>query len=201
MSCKNCKCEKNSSCQNKGENLSEIKIIGESMTNKTIPVTTINYDLSPTSSFTADTITGLTTQRALYDSVITTAYPQYSTVPVTTHPDSFGIVEKFMQACDQFPGKDQEDLYVKLITEEYNEFLEGIKNNDRVEILDAICDLVWVLNGYAVAAKFNYNDAFNEVAASNMSKIDPVTNKAIKNEYGKVMKPASYFAPDLTKFV
>lgn len=43
--------------------------------------------------------------------------------------------------------------------------------------------------------------AFFEVARSNISKIDPVTGTVIKREDGKVLKPANWTPPDLSRFV
>lgn len=110
-------------------------------------------------------------------------------------------VKKFMEGGEQNPSPELVNLYQNLIAEEYAEFLDGVKNNDPVETLDGLIDTVWVIIGYCIAAGYNFDEAWNEVAASNLSKLDPVTGKAIKNEAGKIMKPPSYFAPDLTKFV
>jgi NTP pyrophosphatase (non-canonical NTP hydrolase) len=106
-----------------------------------------------------------------------------------------------MDACDQPSNQETSELYVKLIEEEYKEFVEGIKNNDRIETLDGVVDTIWCLVCYCKAAGLDFNGAWNEVASSNMSKIDKETGKCIKNEYGKVQKPESYFKPDLTNFV
>jgi predicted HAD superfamily Cof-like phosphohydrolase len=43
--------------------------------------------------------------------------------------------------------------------------------------------------------------AWNEVVRSNMSKIDPATGKVIKRDDGKILKPANWSPPNLTKYV
>jgi predicted HAD superfamily Cof-like phosphohydrolase len=43
-----------------------------------------------------------------------------------------------------------------------------------------------------------FNEAFEEVHRSNMSKLE--NGKALKNEYGKVIKSKSYSPPNLTQF-
>lgn len=70
------------------------------------------------------------------------------------------------------PDSNRCDLRVKLIAEELEELREGIKNNDIVEIADALCDIQYVLSGaileFGLAHKFNA--LFEEVQRSNMSK-------------------------------
>jgi len=113
-------------------------------------------------------------------------------------------VRAFMEAVDQLSLGDKSipGLYRSLMEEEYNEFLEAVMNNDDVEQLDAICDLIWVTIGYAHAKGYDIHNAWNEVFRSNMSKLDPMTKKAIKNpETGKVVKPDTFSPPDLKPFV
>ena len=70
------------------------------------------------------------------------------------------------------PGSDRCELRINLLQEELNELKEAIKNNDIVEVLDAFCDLQYVLSGaileFGMADIFN--DSFGEVQRSNMSK-------------------------------
>lgn len=116
----------------------------------------------------------------------------------------FDAVKQFMVACDQpIDGSNeaQHDLYVRLVEEEIKEFHDGINNKDDVEIIDAISDSIWVLIGYAHSRGWDIEGAFNEVARSNMSKVDAETGKVLKREDGKVQKPASYSPPELSPFV
>lgn len=108
-------------------------------------------------------------------------------------------VRKFMLACDQLKVLEVESsLYYKLIDEEFNEF---INSSIRTEELDACMDLIWVILGYCHARGFNVDGAWNEVARSNMSKIDPETGKVKKREDGKVLKPATFSPPNLNPFI
>ena len=116
----------------------------------------------------------------------------------------FEQVSTFLQACDQTVGEQnftQSDLYMRLIEEEYDELGDAHKAQDAVEELDACCDLIWVTIGYALSRGWDISGAFNEVARSNMSKIDSATGKVLKREDGKVMKPATYSPPSLEVFV
>lgn len=112
-------------------------------------------------------------------------------------------VEDFMTAGDQPIKKElslkgeQQNLYMNLITEEYRETIEAFDNNDLIEVADGLADMVWVIMGMCSSCGIDFNKVWEEVKASNMSKF--VEGKAIKNEAGKIMKPETYFKPDLKK--
>ena len=118
------------------------------------------------------------------------------------HP--FEQVRKSMLAGDQdVTGQNpkQADLYADLVQEEIQEFWSGILNKDDIETLDGVADTIWVLVGYAHSRGWNIIGAFDEVARSNMSKVDKGTGKLLKRADGKVLKPDSYSEPDLTPYV
>lgn len=72
----------------------------------------------------------------------------------------------------EIPSEQRCQLRVSLLQEELNELSEAIKDNNIVEIADALCDLQYVLSGavleFGLGDKFV--DLFNEVQRSNMSK-------------------------------
>ena len=115
----------------------------------------------------------------------------------------FEQVKTFMVACDQPVTRNEHGwkLYQNLIDEELAEMLTAYDEENELEELDGVCDLIWVLTGYALSRGWDIQGAFNEVNRSNMSKVDPVTGKAIKNEAGKVIKPATFSKPDLKGFL
>lgn len=122
----------------------------------------------------------------------------------TNYDHPFSQVEKFLVAFDQTVDTDNDQqrvLYAKLVSEEFAEFLQAYFEKDNVEQLDAVCDLIWVLVGYAKSRGWDVEGAFDEVARSNMSKLDPETGKPIKREDGKVLKGANYFRPELDKYL
>jgi len=112
---------------------------------------------------------------------------------------------RFMVAGDQTVSeynKDQFDLYVRLIDEEFNDELkEAIANDDRVEQLDALIDILVVTIGALHSLGVDAPGAWNEVVRSNKSKIDKKTGKVLKREDGKILKPATYSPPNLEPFV
>ena len=91
-------------------------------------------------------------------------------------------------------------LRIDLIKEELDELQEAMKNNDLLEVADALTDILYVTYGAGHAFGIDLDKCFDEVQNSNMSKLDE-NGKPIYNDSGKVMKGPNYFKPDLSKFV
>jgi len=120
----------------------------------------------------------------------------------------FTDVSVFLHACgQQYPStpddkvSDLAHLYLKLIKEEQDEFWEAEAASDDAEQLDACFDMIWVIVGYMKARGWDCENAWDEGAKSNLSKIDPVTGKVIRREDGKILKPEGWKPPDFAKFV
>lgn len=112
----------------------------------------------------------------------------------------------FMEACGQEVLREpsymtgnfsQVELYVNLIREEFEELLEGHENKDIIEVADACGDLIWVILGLANSLGIPMRSVWQEVASSNMSKT--VEGKVIKREDGKILKPDTYFPPNIQR--
>ena len=111
---------------------------------------------------------------------------------------------KFMTACDQTVDRgntDQFNMYLKLIEEEAEELNQAIIDKDRVEMLDALIDMLVVTIGAIHSAGFDAEGAWKEVMATNFAKIDKETGKVRKREDGKVLKPVGWTPPDLKPYV
>ena len=91
-------------------------------------------------------------------------------------------------------------LRIDLIKEELDELQEAMKNNDLLEVADALTDILYVAYGAGHAFGIDLDKCFDEVQNSNMSKLDE-NGKPIYNDAGKVMKGPKYFKPDLSKFI
>lgn len=131
------------------------------------------------------------------------------------------------QSCPRKPGipdRPTRELRHKLIVEEADELLMSKTPEDA---LDAICDLLYVVHGSAVAYGFTkeqVDGAFAEVHRSNMTKLwteeerDTITDKTwsvtyipqavesdrcwlVKNAAGKVLKSPSYSPANLKPFL
>ena len=92
------------------------------------------------------------------------------------------------------------ELRISLINEELEELKKAIKDNDILEVADALTDILYVAYGAGHAFGINLDKCFDEVQNSNMSKLGK-NGKPIYNEYGKVMKGPNYFKPNLSKFL
>ena len=120
---------------------------------------------------------------------------------------NFNKVGTFMKTFGQevktkpsFSSDKINKLRIALIKEELEELLEAMKNNDLLEVADALTDILYVTYGAGHAFGIDLDKCFNEVQNSNMSKLGE-NGEPIYNESGKVMKGPNYFKPDLSKFV
>ena len=120
---------------------------------------------------------------------------------------NFNKVGTFMKTFGQevkikpsFSSDKINKLRIDLIKEELEELQEAMKNNDLLEVADALTDILYVTYGAGHAFGIDLDKCFNEVQNSNMSKLDE-NGKPIYNDAGKVMKGPNYFKPDLSKFV
>ncbi len=116
----------------------------------------------------------------------------------------FTDVATFMLAGEQTVGKDnneQAELYLNLIKEEYQELLDARQLTDDVLTIDACFDTIWVIVGYMLSRGWSCERIWDEGALSNLRKIDRKTQKILKREDGKILKPEGWQPPDFTKFV
>ena len=112
--------------------------------------------------------------------------------------------EKFMIACDQTVDNfnvEQFEMYVNLIAEETNELSDAICASDKVEMLDALIDILVVTVGAIHSMGADGEGAWKEVMTTNFAKIDSETGKVSKREDGKVLKPINWTPPYLKSFV
>ena len=120
---------------------------------------------------------------------------------------NFEKVKQFMNTFGQevkdkpeFPNDKIVDLRIKLIEEELQELKDAIKENNLIEVADALTDILVVTYGAGIAFGINLDKCFEEVHRSNMSKLS-AEGKPIYNEYGKVMKGPNYSKPNLKQFI
>lgn len=90
------------------------------------------------------------------------------------------------------------NLRHRLMAEENDEYLEAAKNNDLVQVADALGDKLYILCGTIISHGLQHKivEVFEEIHRSNMSKLD-ADGKPIYREDGKVMKSELYFLPDI----
>ena len=120
---------------------------------------------------------------------------------------NFEKVGLFMRTFGQEVKKKSElssekinSLRLNLIKEELDELNKAMRENDILEVADALTDILYVTYGAGHAFGIDLDKCFDEVQQSNMSKLDDHGNP-IYNDSGKVMKGPKYFKPDLSKFI
>ena len=74
-----------------------------------------------------------------------------------------------------------------------------VREEDRAELLDALCDQIVTATGIGTFLGMNVPGALAEVNRSNYSKFED--GEPIFNENKKVMKGKDYTPPDLTPFI
>jgi predicted HAD superfamily Cof-like phosphohydrolase len=106
--------------------------------------------------------------------------------------------------ADQIKLIDENDYMLRfnLIKEENEEYLEACKNNDIIEIADALGDQLYILFGTILkhGLEHKIEEVYDEIHRSNMSKLDE-NGRPIYREDGKVLKSNLYFKPNIKKIL
>jgi len=123
----------------------------------------------------------------------------YTLDKVRQFHNAFGVPTEYEPTTNT---KEKQDLRVDLLQEELDELKEALDSNNLVETLDALVDLQYVLDGAFLTFGMQNlkRKAFDEVHASNMSKLDE-NGKPVLREDGKILKGEKYFKPDLQQFL
>jgi predicted HAD superfamily Cof-like phosphohydrolase len=110
--------------------------------------------------------------------------------------DTFGIERMNLREMKA----EEVNLRINLLKEELSELDEAMHDNDLIETLDALTDIMYLVLGTAdiLGMSFYLEDAFEEVHASNMSKLE--NGKVLYREDGKILKGKYFFPPNLEQF-
>ena len=94
------------------------------------------------------------------------------------------------------------ELRFKLMEEENLEYLKATKENNLVEIADALGDMLYILCGTIIShgLQDKIEEIFQEIQNSNMSKLGK-NGKPIYRQDGKVLKGPNYFKPDIRRIL
>jgi predicted HAD superfamily Cof-like phosphohydrolase len=93
-------------------------------------------------------------------------------------------------------------LRYELMREENEEYLDAAKNDDLIEVADALGDMLYILCGTIIEHGMQevIEDVFKEIQRSNMSKLGS-DGLPIYRKDGKVLKGPNYFKPDFGKIL
>lgn len=122
--------------------------------------------------------------------------------------DTLTIVREWHEAFDvpvvDAPSipKDRAHMRLAILEEEVAELRAAVEAGDMVEVLDALCDIQYVLDGTFLEFGLHgvKQDAMEEVHASNMSKLG-ADGRPVLREDGKVLKGPKFRRPDLVRFL
>lgn len=110
------------------------------------------------------------------------------------------MVSQFMIACDQEvknrPSNVEDktaSLRYNLMSEENREYFVACLQDNKVEILDALIDMAYILFGTVASHGMTeeFIKGFKLVHENNMTKVQE-DGKVMKNPDGKVLKPLGY---------
>ena len=121
-------------------------------------------------------------------------------------------VETFLKACGQEPSHKTISLYHDLVVEEIGELedamaaynaaeTEAEELQAKADALDAICDSIWVLIGLSQMMNLPLERGWDEVAISNLRKIDAELGLVNRDENGKITKPEGWRPPDMLRII
>lgn len=93
-------------------------------------------------------------------------------------------------------------MRLAILEEEVVELRAAVEDGDLVEVLDALCDIQYVLDGTFLEFGLHSlkHAAMAEVHASNMSKLG-ADGKPVLREDGKVLKGPAFHRPDLARIL
>ena len=115
--------------------------------------------------------------------------------------------EEFRHAYDVENSRDNADMQLRLINEEFQELRsahismqnydpDGATRSNEAETLKELADLVYVCYQYAANLDWDLNTAMDRVHRSNMSKLGK-DGKPIRRVDGKILKGPDYQPPYL----
>ena len=116
--------------------------------------------------------------------------------------DFYNDVKEFQTAVGQhvgtrpeFPDPAERELRIKLLKEEYEEYIQGECKNDLENIAKELADIIYIVCGTAVSYGIPLSRVFDEVHRSNLSKL--VDGKPVRRYDGKILKPEGWTPPDI----
>jgi len=104
-------------------------------------------------------------------------------------------------------NKEQIDLQLRLIVEEFKEVLEAADSvskmltckRSREGLLKELADLAFVVYQFSAAAGWDLDEALERVHKSNLSKL--VDGQPLRRDDGKILKGPNYQPPNLIDLV
>lgn len=109
----------------------------------------------------------------------------------------FRDVEEFHLHAGSYSADVDINLELDMLCEELNELFVAMQADDKVEIVDACLDIMYLAIGVALkhgVKTWQLTRAWKEVSRSNLDK---VRGKIKRNAMGKIQKPEGWKPPDI----
>ncbi len=100
------------------------------------------------------------------------------------------------------PGTELTDLRHRLMQEENDEYFQACKDEDIIQIADALGDKLYILLGTIIThgLQDQIENIFKEIHRSNMSKLDAAGKPVVRND-GKILKSDLYSPPNFSGII
>jgi len=115
----------------------------------------------------------------------------------------FSDVVEFQTAVGQHIGSKPElpdpaerELRLRLLKEEYEEYIQGECKNDVENIAKELADIIYIVCGTAASYGIPLDKVFSEVHRSNLSKLNEDGSVSRRSD-GKILKPDGWKPPDI----
>jgi predicted HAD superfamily Cof-like phosphohydrolase len=124
------------------------------------------------------------------------------------------VLEEVFEMIEALTYRDSQLQDLKIVLEKYRkQFKEGThdvlvadvltKKEKRIELLDAVCDVIVVSAGLGIALGADIQGALHQVSDNNLQKFPIVDGKytVLRDEHGKIRKPEGFKSVELNAFV
>lgn len=98
------------------------------------------------------------------------------------------------------PDKGERALRMRLLAEEFEEYMLGEETNDLVEIADALGDMAYIIAGTAIVYGIPLAQVMDEIQRANMSKLG-ADGQPLMREDGKILKGPNYTPPNIQAII
>lgn len=114
-------------------------------------------------------------------------------IDVTEFHDTAKINRRFSPLL---PGPEERLLRMRLLREEYQEYMQGEADGNIVDIADGLIDMIYIAVGTGLTYGFPMVALWNEVHRTNMAKFP---NGVVRfRADGKIIKPEGWEPPNIT---
>lgn len=96
---------------------------------------------------------------------------------------------------------DLQNFRADFLCEEFNEYFEGVDEQNPEKILDALVDLVYIAIGTAYLHGYDFAEAWRRVHKANMAKVASKGEGSGRGGEFDIVKPKGWVAPDLKDLV